>query len=571
MTATLPLDDPLVLELEALREELAEVRGQIPSIRRLTVTDTDPATGTFTVAVPGAEELPDLAAGSHFLPAAGDEVELELHGATPVLRPGRIAEGAITERELYPTVVEKITVGMTAANGKNKVSFSLEDPSGPGTAVGDPWFKRESAIGPIVGAWAWDGDSWEPATFGDEVLSSLTVAKLVGGTAMFDLIIGGRVASAYSGQRYELNSLALQGFDDDETLTIHLDGKNNLLMGQIVTGPPGTRRVIVGASGSIGEVRFESGQPGVDGIVRSFSVGSGFQAIQMILPVPGASATWNNIQIESDEEIFLNSKLVAVKVGGAAAASGHYFSVIHVPDKASPNANMKELFRVNPTDMIHWGDDGSRFQRFGANGNVMFATSTANRYQSFADNGEVIFRNNTASFSAFIPPDAGNFDMSARLKLVNTRSVGVSLRAWYDALGAPTRLEVRDGPDTGFVHVWAAGYEIQSDAAGKTNIREATGSLAMLRGMRPKRYRMKPPAKAPKIRHGFDDVETDELIAAGDDREYIGLVAQDVHPEMQVQGSSGLGVDLYAVVSRLVGAVGELADQVDDLRKDGKP
>lgn len=85
------------------------------------------------------------------------------------------------------------TVALDAANGKNRVVYSVDAATSndPGTTVGDVWFQRSPVTGIIIGSWEWDGTEWAPRTFGDSVLNSLTVAKLVTG----EIAAGQRVSA----------------------------------------------------------------------------------------------------------------------------------------------------------------------------------------------------------------------------------------------------------------------------------------------------------------------------------------------------------------------------------------
>lgn len=147
-----------------------------------TVTAVNAGASTFTAQVAGAEPLAGIKAPPHFLPEVGDEVRLTLYGAIPVYEPGGIAEGAVTERELDPGVTDSIDQAITLSNGKTTVRWDTAAPTSatPGTAAGDLWYRRSGAV--LIGAWEWDGDSWEPRTFGDAVLANLVADKILTGT-----------------------------------------------------------------------------------------------------------------------------------------------------------------------------------------------------------------------------------------------------------------------------------------------------------------------------------------------------------------------------------------------------
>jgi hypothetical protein len=137
----------------------------------------DADSATFTVQVDNQEDgstadLAGVSSPAHFLPAVGDEVTLALAGARPMYQPGRVAAGAIGMNELSPDVTLQL------GNG-NTVTYSPDPPTGSGTRSGDIWWQTSGSV--IVGAWQWDGTTWQPHTFGDETLDSLTAAKITSG------------------------------------------------------------------------------------------------------------------------------------------------------------------------------------------------------------------------------------------------------------------------------------------------------------------------------------------------------------------------------------------------------
>lgn len=87
-----------------------------------------------------------------------------------------------------------IDAAMAAANGKNLNTYTdLAPASKPGPApannsartVGDIHRNRNSATGEIWAEYQWTGSAWKAVSFGDEVLSSLDVGKVTGGTGAF--------------------------------------------------------------------------------------------------------------------------------------------------------------------------------------------------------------------------------------------------------------------------------------------------------------------------------------------------------------------------------------------------
>lgn len=184
-------DDWLVRQVTELKARVKQLEAQRTGYVQAPVTAVDTGSSTFTVQPPAQQDgatvqLSGLAAPPHFLPAVGDEVTLALTGARPRYTPARIAADAVGYTELDPTVGGDITTAktdattaLTAANGKNTVTYSPNAPSGSGGRVGDIWWQMSGTT--IIGGWQWDGSAWKSRTFGDQTLDSLTAAKITSG------------------------------------------------------------------------------------------------------------------------------------------------------------------------------------------------------------------------------------------------------------------------------------------------------------------------------------------------------------------------------------------------------
>ena len=176
-------------ENRELWEAVSALSAERVTYLEVPVTDVDPASSTVTVRIDDEQDGRDLAgipATPQFLPDVGQVVQIALFGAQPILQPAGIAEGAITSRELDPSIedaidqaVERSTVALVAADGKNAVVFATTTPNVSGGRPGDTWWQRSGTI--IVGTWEWDGDSWEPRKFGDAVFDTVSAGRIVTG------------------------------------------------------------------------------------------------------------------------------------------------------------------------------------------------------------------------------------------------------------------------------------------------------------------------------------------------------------------------------------------------------
>ncbi len=529
------MSDEVILELENVREELRELRLRVPSVRELTVTAVDAATKTFTVAVPGARDLPGLFGGEHFLPAVDDDVVVELQGNTPVLRPQRIAEGAVGERELAGYVTENITIAMDAANGKNKFWYSPNAPTTEvGTAVGDPWMRRDNTSRVITGSWEWDGDSWEPVTYGDQVLASLTVGKLVGGNGTFDLIVGGRIATANTGQRSELNPLGFQAFNASGVLTVHIDGVTNLLTGELRTGQANTRRVIVGGAGHESSIRLLAPNGATSYLRSSNESGIGGEGLQLGLTIAGAPAYWNSIVYNQAEWASYHSKIHDF-------AYQDRWSIIQTTNRAMGVTDYRILLDVNALQ-IRGGNLGAIDRWWTFN---LFTGAVEHRLASGA---KTTFTDGGATESpkmSMIAPDG----WGAILKFVTSGGYA---------------FEVRNIFDNGFLPVRASAFDINSDARGKHDIRDApvADALALLDQVKGRVFRRKHSGDRPVL----NDSGVMVAVIEEDGPEEIGVLAQEMPEFVHSGGEDGSELNISVLRWLLL-----LTAAVQELNKKGGP
>lgn len=106
--------------------------------------------------------------------------------------------------------VRTATTALATANGKNTVTYSAAAPSGVGKTEGDIWYRM--ADGVVDGTWQWTGTAWEAHSFGDAVLDSLTVGKLVTG----EIAVGQKIIAGPAGSTHaEMSSTGFRVFQDD--------------------------------------------------------------------------------------------------------------------------------------------------------------------------------------------------------------------------------------------------------------------------------------------------------------------------------------------------------------------
>lgn len=127
------------------------------------------------------------------------------------------ATAAQTAQNTASAASGKADTALTTAQGKNTVTYSTSIPSNtanPGIRAGDLWFQR-ATTGPgsvITGTWEWSGTAWQSRVFGDAILNSLTVGKLVTG----EIAAGQKIiAGPANGTHAEMSSTGFRVFADD--------------------------------------------------------------------------------------------------------------------------------------------------------------------------------------------------------------------------------------------------------------------------------------------------------------------------------------------------------------------
>lgn len=68
----------------------------------------------------------------------------------------------------------------TTANGKNSITWSVNNPSGTGVD-GDTWFKRDATTGVVIGQWEWVSGAWAVRTLASVVIAALDAGKITTG------------------------------------------------------------------------------------------------------------------------------------------------------------------------------------------------------------------------------------------------------------------------------------------------------------------------------------------------------------------------------------------------------
>jgi hypothetical protein len=367
----------------------------------------------------------------------------------------------------------------------------------------------------------------------DAKIGSVSVGKLVAGTMTAAVIMGGRIATADTGPRIELNSLGIYRWATaaDGTLKqyVAIDDQGALLVGKYRTGFSGERRIEMGAAGSTGRMDFFA-PDGSNAFVQAWTENqtSKVEAIQFgVLP-----RAWNGVDVDT-----LWSRINYNMSSGGEYAT--YKSGTHefTYDTAAPNSNGKFMI---------WSSSGR-----GQNG-----------YERF----EII--NHGPGVISLVPGSTGAMDIGATIRILDGRGFGLAIRP-VEPSGGTQRMELIQWDASSYQRWWASGYDVQSDASTKTGIRpltESTSLLNELRGTKVKRYRRK--GRAERVQHirtadGGERSRREKVEAP----EEIGLLAHEAPARIRTDPASDgtLGIDLYQMGVHTWGAVDELAEAHDEL------
>jgi hypothetical protein len=141
VTAPVDVRDQAIAEI---RRDIAGMKRRRITHRVATVTAADPVTSTFTADLLDGQKLAGIAAPAQQLPEAGQQVTLQMEGATPRFIPAGVGVNAIGDREVS-SVSAALLAGGTVIADLTIASSVLTASSG-----------QRAGITPL-GVQAWDG------------------------------------------------------------------------------------------------------------------------------------------------------------------------------------------------------------------------------------------------------------------------------------------------------------------------------------------------------------------------------------------------------------------------------
>jgi hypothetical protein len=425
-------------------------------------------------------------------------------------------------------------------------------------------------------------------------ISSLDVGKLTAGSILVDVVMAGRIATALTGARVEMNSLGFQKFASDGSLLVSITGTEALLTGIYKTALTG-RRIEIGAAGAVGEVDFIA-PDGTKTFLRAWTEPGGVEAIQFGVP-PAVDSTnlWNRINYNNDSGGYANYRanrhefMLGDTNGVLNDGDRGFFHIFQVATTAGTGGIERLLvdstsgaFKLRGSaDTLLLESSDTRFLANGtsqattprlemtaSDGYLIHGSNAAGAFQEYTANGQATFSMASTNGSLLVKPNGSNDpDISPLVQLGTEDGAALAWRVLFD--GTNQWMEAVVFTQSAYAAVRCQSLTQVSDERTKTDIVDATvDALAEVRGTRVVNFRRRP---LPMRRRGrrddgrvIDDEVDDGYVPPPQPLE-LGLTAQTAPSSIVRPMANGLyGIDVGAQGALTMRAVQQLADLVDD-------
>lgn len=379
----------------------------------------------------------------------------------------------------------------------------------------------------------------------DAQIGSVNVGKITAGVMSATLTVSGRIATALTGKRVEMNSVGFQGFDAAGNNTISLDGVSNLLMGTLKTALTG-RRVEISAVGTVAEINFY-GPAGQLGQVRGFTTDTNewsSEAITMRYPITGTAAAWNQISVGSNEQAYIGTGYIGLYVGGDGTGLKG-FQVRWEPTRGSATAALgsgTQRFIIDANGTFIYAPDGGMIAQFANTGGTDYWTRL--RAQSTAGNF-----GGTVDFIFY------RTDTSPALRMFASNMVSAG-HFFFD--GSANWFSFVNGAANAYTEVRASNFNTTSDEGAKKSIRKFTGAREKIANLEPHTYEMRG-IKGGRRRLGFlSHSAPDEVRVIPHKDDPIQ------HEAIDLYGLTTLGIEYAKEIDR---DLAKLSEQVAELKE----
>lgn len=396
----------------------------------------------------------------------------------------------------------------------------------------------------------------------DAKIGSLSVGKLTAGIMNAEVTISGRLATALTGKRVEMNGIGFQGWDSNGNQTISLDGVDNLMTGRYRTALTGRRIEFGLATSQIGRMEFYSPSDLVSEIAAFTPANSTNEIIQMRIRNPGTATGWNAVQIGSDDRIGLLSGRIEVEFGGEGDSSvtpSKFFRVRWKDHGRASGSTGTSLDRIlaNNTDTRLFGMGGGviALQRWVNN------TTAQDRYVIFGNDNHHWYPGMGLGRME-LNRNSGNVDHSPYLVLFTEGGWGNAIRVERRSDNVVlTQFVSFDGGAWGYCQ--AAGWDVMSDEVLKDDIAEV--SMAERNQIVDQFLTVK--AKSYTLKGDRNRTTRDGEPIKGKPPTRVGLVAQEA-PAFMVNGKEGAkSIGLYEFITGVLMVTQRLNERITELEK----
>jgi len=394
----------------------------------------------------------------------------------------------------------------------------------------------------------------------DGDVASMNVGKLVSGTMQAEVAMAGRIATALTGARVELNGTGIYKVNADGTFAVAIDGTQALLTGTFRTASTG-RRIEQGAAGAAGQTLYYA-PDGRYGRIVSFTESSGIEATRFEganRDANGAARSYMNLN--SDNYTSYRARIHEFQSIGPDERLAYYNSVGKIRlwidnNGMQVNGSGDSMrFQVDNTGAKIWGAYDS-MQLFNINDNGLAIWAGSNKAQKFAiSNSPAYIQLWPTEGGGSIRFDQGGGEGSPVIALFTNAGYAVAIRAAAGPNGQ--NLDVLNYNQNVWYTVRASQFAAQSDAESKTEPKSVSRSdmLDEVLSLRVRRY------------HRLNREDANGNLVANP-REEVGFIAQETSERIDYHDpESGHFVDVYQTLALTVGALQALHRDFDEYRK----
>ncbi len=396
-------------------------------------------------------------------------------------------------------------------------------------------------------------------------IGSLDAGKITTGVLSAQVTLSGRIATAMSGTRVELNAAGIYAWRGT-TQTVAIDADGALLTGTYMTARSGRRIEIGLENSSTAQIDLWGPFGGMGGrsFLRSYTAHTGYEALQVGVgdPTVVSGGGYGEARVS----------MVNTGVNANGVVTGDY-------DARFTNHTINYGGNVDFVDFA--GGSGTagdvRLRLRAADNSALFVLEKFTVRSNIYPTVELVY-NQFGDFVINYGANAGGrwsvtggvaAHASPQIRMIASNGAGNLLQT-VDDNGVFT--ELRNGNNTAFTSFRAASYNVISDAGGKREItahdRSVDGSLLeRVRAAPVRRYRrLRGSRAAGPGEVGPGEVGPGEQEAGEVGPVEFGLVAQEAPGDIVHTGRDGSSIDLYQMATLLWGAAQETADDLDELR-----